>query len=710
MLSCAAVVGFCAEGAFAQAADASESKVAEIIVTAQKRSENIQNVPVSVTALNSAQLDKANVESVIDLKLVAPALNSVASNGIYLANSIRGVGSFGYGGGIESPVGLYVDGVYQASPFLFSVQLNSIAAVEVLKGPQGTLFGRNATGGLINIKTLDPSTKPTGNFSLGYGNYNTLSGNAYLAGGLTENLSADIAFVGKAQGDGFGKNITTGQDWNRLDHDFAVRSKWKWTPDADTSLTLVGDYFEGKGTAGGGVDWPGKLSGFVPGRIAPDLGYGTDVNKQIERQISGGGASLQIEHRFSGVMFKSTSAYRKSTYPLAQDIDFTPLPLATLTYRQGDRQISQEFQLTSDNKSKFKWTAGLFYFDAKSVVNTLVDLSGLAGVQLYFYDTVGTRSGAAYGQGTYEIAENTNFTVGARFTSEKRTETGASSPVVIVAINATIPQTYPDRSFTKNELTWRASLDHRFSSDVMGYISVNTGFKSGGFNSTLPGTSPYLNEKLTAYEAGLKTDLLDRHLRLNLAGFYYDYQNIQVQALQGSSLIILNGPSAKIYGLDADFTAALTDGLKFAGGVNWISPKFGNFANCPVSSPAGGVPVVAVGTSCNGNQVPMAAKFTFSGSLNYSKPVGDGHVDVGTNLYYNSGLYFESDNVLRQNRYAMLGASAKYTLGNGFSAEVWGKNLTNIRVAGYATTQTSGNAVVNYQDPRTYGVTLGYRF
>lgn len=690
--------------------DEATNQVGMIIVTAQRREENSQDVPVAVTAVSQQQLQVANITSVTDLPTVAPSLRSTASNGIYLANSIRGVGSFGYGAGVESPVALYVDGVYQAAPFSFSTQLNSVEAVEVLKGPQGTLFGRNATGGLINVRTRTP-TDTRGNIELGYGDHDTWTGRAYLSGGFSDSLAADISFFGESQGDGYGRNITTGKDWNRKNHNYTVRSKWHWSAGDSTEVTLSGDYFAGSGTSGGAVGVPGTFAG-LSGQVMPDLGYGADVDKQLVRSVDGGGLSLEVSHDFGGVTAKSITAWRRSTYNLEQDIDFTPAALALIEYDQDDRQFSQEFQLSSDDKGPFKWTAGLFYYDAKADVDFTVDLLGLAGIRLNFLDRITSESWAGYGQGTYAIGDSTNLTLGIRYTHERRGESNAYSDIDFGPGSGSIPApgVIPSRSFGEGEVTWRASIDHRFSPELMWYASFNTGFKSGGYNSTLPGAAPYRAETITAYETGFKSDILDRRLRLNVAGFYYDYKDIQVQTLQNNSLFVINGPKAKIYGLDADFTAVLADGLEFSGGATWLHNKFGDFPGCPVSSPAGGVPLNTVGTNCADNHVPMASDFSFSGALTYSTDLGDGKLTTSANLYYNNGYFFEADNVLKQGGFALLGGSVRYEFESGPFVSVWTKNLTDKRIAGFSTHTADGTAVVVWQDPRTFGVTAGFKF
>ena len=187
----------------AAAADDRSLVLEDIVVTAQRRSENLQNVPVSVAAVTSAQLAKAGAVSVLDLRVSVPTLNVVNTNG-YLSSSLRGIGSNGVGPGIESPVALYVDGVYIASQFASALSLNNIARVEVLKGPQGTLFGRNATGGLIQVLTRDPSDGPAREISLSYGNYQTIAAGAYLAQPFSESFAADLAIQYRYQGDGYG--------------------------------------------------------------------------------------------------------------------------------------------------------------------------------------------------------------------------------------------------------------------------------------------------------------------------------------------------------------------------------------------------------------------------------------------------------------------------------------------------------------------------
>ena len=702
-----------------QAAQAENSKdpnatLQEIVVTAQKRSENLQDVPIAVSAVNARQLEAAGVTNIVDLHVTVPTLNSASAVGQF-TSTIRGVGSFSFGPGIESPIALYIDGVYLASPQASALSLNNIDSIEVLKGPQGTLFGRNATGGLIQVTTAKPSSETHEKLSLSYGNYNTVEGSAYISGQIADGLAADFAFHGKTQGEGYGKNITTGSDTNKLYHDIALRSKWVWRGDT-TTVTLIGDYSNVRDNLNTFTNFPGKLSGFIPGRINPDLGYDTESNRETLHKGWSAGGSLRIEHDFAAVRLMSITAYRKQQYDFKEDLDFTAEDLEWLTQRQIDRQISQEVQLASLNPGRLQWTVGLFYFDMESnYPGFMLGRQNLDFTQIGINNNQKAQSEAAFGQATYEVLKDTHLTVGMRYTEEVRREVGAELNLTLFPpasfpspVPVTIPIAFPDRKIKFDKVTYRASLDHRFSDDVMAYVSYNKGFKAGGFNTINPGDPPFRPESLDAYEAGIKAELLDRRLRLNLAGFYYNYADMQVPKINVATLSIINGAKARIYGLDLDLTAVVNKSVTLTGGIGWIDPTFTNFPVCPVSSPTGGVP--EANGNCTGNQVPFASRFVGSLAGTYTRTLGAGQLEASGNVYYNSGLYYEPDNVLKQGPYTLVGASIKWTSDKGGSVGVFGKNLTDRRTISFAATQGGGNQTVSYAEPRTFGVVLGYEF
>ena len=715
LLSCTAMSALAGSAAYAQSsADVPEPQkgvVQDIIVTAQRRDERLQDVPVAVTAVNAEQLTNLGITSALDLRVAAPALNSTNASGVF-ASSIRGVGSFAFAPAVESPVALYIDGVYIAAPQSSEVALNNVENIEVLKGPQGTLFGRSATGGLIQITTATPTDQYKGDFSIGYGNFDSWTGKAYISGRIADGLAADFAFTGRHRGDGFGRNVTTSSSVGDVHHDISTRSKMVWTVDPATTVTLIGSYWDGRDTIGYPVPFPGKVSGFVPGRVGPDRGWDAESDVDFRKKGWTANGALKISHEFDAVRLLSITAYRKGQIQYSQDLDYSPFPVASLDLLQRDKQFSQELQLSSIGSGRLKWTAGLFYFHlASDYTPQTVDLSGVPGVNgaITFGGKETGRSYAGYGQATYELLDDTNLTLGGRYTRETRKDVDPSQIFTIPGVGSFPPSIAPTRSDTASRFTYRISLDHRFSDQILGYVSYNTGFKSGGFNAGNPSVAPYKPENLKAAELGLKTDLLDRHLRFNVSGFYYKYKNIQVQKIDLFSLFLTNGAAARIYGVDADFTTVLSDSFSFTGGFNWIDTKFEAFPGCPVSQPQGGVPLNPNG-DCAGNQLPFAAKFTGSVAANYTTKLAGGEFAASANVYYNSGYAFEPDNVTKQDRYAKLGASLKWKADNGLSLGVYGTNLTNRRTVALSTTQTSGNVAAVWAEPRQYGVTLGYSF
>lgn len=710
------------EGAAAQATPASAREDAkplasysggleEVVVTAQKRSENMQNVPIAVSAVSGSQLESIGVRALSDLNIAVPSLNVTNTYG-RLTLSLRGIGSSNVGPGAENPIALYIDGVYYASTTASLLSLNNIEHVEVLKGPQGTLFGRNATGGLIQVVTKDPTSTGSGSLALTYASYDTQIGSAYLAGGITDNLAANIAVYAKRQGEGWGVDRATGSQVDNVDHDISVRSKWVLTAMEQTKLTLIGDYETVRDTMLTSAIRGGSISPFVPGVIQPDLGNDNNNDFESVHSIDARGASLRWDQKVGELKFASISAYRSANTVYGGDIDGLPTPHSSFVWSQYDRQFTQELQLGSDISNRFKWTTGLYYYQGTTGLDPSIITLPYAGIHFdYPTSKESIESEAAYLQGTYEIFDATNLTLGGRYTREVRNE--YDEVIRIYAIGApisTATYTYvPPDSRNYYNFSYRASLDHRFSDQAMVYVSYNTGFKAGGFNLGAPGTPAYNPEKLNAAEIGLKTDLFDRHARFNVAAFYYTYDDIQVQSYTNVSIITVNGAKARSYGVDADMTAMLAPGLQLITGVTVDNPTFTSFPGCTDAAPQGGVALFP--GSCAGNRLPTATKVTFSAALDYAFAIAGGSLDLNGNAYYNGGYYTDVANVIRQPSYTKVGVSARWTApGGGFSVRAYGTNLTDKRVLTYGDSQGVGTQLVNYGEPRTYGLTVAYDF
>jgi iron complex outermembrane receptor protein len=714
ILSMLASCAFLADTSLAQSAAAGDVEntfqLKEITVTAQKRQENLQNVPIAVSVVSGSTLDKLGVSSTTDLSIAVPGLYMTDTFG-RLTMSLRGIGTNAVGPGIENPIALYIDGVYYGSSTASLLSLNSISQVEVLKGPQGTLFGRNATGGLIQVTTSEPTQTPGGYINVTQGNYDTSIVNALISGGVADNLAADFAVYAQHQGKGWGRDFVTGQHTYDVDHNVSVRSKWVYTPLNGTKLTFIADYEDVLDRLLLLAVKPGSISHFVPGVPQPDLGYNANDNYLPDHTIKSGGVSLRWDQGFDDFAFSSITAYRNASTAYGGDLDASPLNLVSFIFEQYDKQLTEELQLSSRSSGPLKWTTGLYYYYGTAGYDPgKIPLQYLGIEEDFPRANQRINSAAAYLQGSYAFTDETSLTLGGRFTHEKRNEYNTMLSIFPAGADpstgAIIP--VPPDSISSDKFTYRASLDHRFSSEALAYASISTGFKAGGFDLSSPGTPGFQPETLTAYETGLKTDLFDRRVRFNVAAFYSTYKNIQVTQYTKISIETVNGAGARTYGVDADVTAVLAPGLELTGGFTIDHATFTSFPGCGDAAPLGGVPLVA--GDCTGNQLVFAPQATVSTALDYTFDVGGGSLDLNGNVYYNSGYYTDLANVIHQDRFVKVGAFAKWAFGNHYSLGAYGANLTNERTITYGDSQGVGTQLVNYMAPRTYGVTFGYKF
>ncbi len=715
----------CAVGAFALpltavAADADTTgTLQEVVVTAQKRSERLQDVPLSVTAMSGNQLADAGITRFLDLGQAVPTLsigNAVGFSFVYL----RGIGSTGIGPGIELPVSFYLDGVYYAStvsPTFYDFA--NIDHIEVLKGPQGTLFGRNATGGLIQIVTKDPTQQFHMLGELTYGNYQTVNVKQFISSGIANNLAADLSINAGTQGQGWGRNLYTGDEVFKNNHDVTVRSKWVYTPTDVDKITFIGDYSNVNNSMNGQKLAPGTVSAPLgPNQVVPiEPAQGpydmyADTNPLFRNWNAG--ASLKVEHQFDSFNVTSLTAYRDSWTTLVWDIDFTPVPNLIGDLVDLENQISEELTFSSKAGEKLNWVAGLYTFHADGSYDPagVFSYDGLFGPFTYVapYARQVTESEAAFAQGTYEIVDATNLTVGARVTHENRDISGTEYGYTAGSTTPVLLSTTPPASLQFNKPTYRLALDHHFSPDVMSYVSFNTGFKSGGFNTQFASQPAFLPETVKAYEVGMKDDLLDRRLRLNVAAFDYEYNNIQIQKVGVANTGIINGATARIYGIDGDFDALFTENFKITGSLAYLHATFLDFTNAPFGSPGGGIPTYPGNAS--GNDIPKSPRFTANLTPDYRVPLANGssvHLD-GT-FEYNSGFYFEPDNELKQPSFVRINASVRWESANEhYYARLFANNLTNREVISYSSTLADGTRDITYEAPRLYGISVGYKF
>ena len=750
-LGCVLGIGIATLAARAHAQDTppaadSPGELQEIVVTSQRRSEKLQSVPLSVTAVNADTLAASGVRQTSDLQILTPGL--VWSTAISVPTPfIRGVGSRDNSAANENGVATYLDGIYYAAMPGGLLSLPNIQRVEVLKGPQGTLFGRNANGGLIQIITRDPPTTPSGKFSVSYGNYNTVTTSGYAGGPLSHGLSGDVSVYFNDQIDGWGRNLLNGAEVN-LAKDLALRSKLLWSNDDDTRILLAGDYDHRRSDIGNSLNiFPGATASDGKCSLAPfPAGYpgcarqpstrfrGSIYDSQSDLfgingnnggQAAGteqAGASLTIEHSLSFATLRSLSSYRRLNSSVYVDQEGGPLPVSEVIWHQYDRTVTQELQLASAAQSDISWLAGVFYMNRKAGYDpfhvfgyslglaSALDPVGRYGAPPGFgggfdvFSNVRVNSYAGYGQATVGLPYDTNLTGGIRYTSDLQQLDARQVDARGVQRAAADPK----KTFSK--ATYRLALDHHFTPATMAYASYNRGFKAGVFNTTNASGTVVNPETLDAFEVGEKADLLNRRLRLNMAAFHYNYKDLQLPIVVPGGTQTINAARAKINGLDVDLTALPLERLTLTlGGSFLFDAKYTSFPNGPslTASTAGNTQVA---TNLSGNRMIRAPKFAGNASLDYTVPTSRGNFGLNLSYYHNSGFFWTPDDHFEQPAYDLVNTEVRWDAPVApLTLRLWARNLLAQGYYNYVAPSVPGT-VASPGEPRTYGVTAEYSF
>jgi iron complex outermembrane recepter protein len=691
----------------------------EIVVTAQKREENLQDVPIAIQAFSGDMLDQAGIDNTDDIGIVTPGVQ-MSQSGAASAVFIRGIGNQDGSGGQEGAVGTYVDGVWYGSVTGSALSFNNIERIEVLKGPQGTLFGRNTTGGVINVVTKSPSHETSGNISVGYGNYETFRYGLYATTGITENLAADISLFGQDQGEGFGENIVDGSDVN-MREEINARTKWKYTGDvfAATFSAAVEDFSDDMGYARAVPPGSIALGGFLPLDDRQDIAHDGGSPEADNKNAT---LALTLDWSFDGFDLKSISAWKKDELDSFVDNDVGRLSVVNANIDFENEAITQEFQiLSNDSDSDITWIMGLFLLDQESYATYTITGPAVfpAGLNdLRFFGTIETQSIAGFGEVAWHMTDATRLTVGLRYTRDEREITGGNEAFLFTDGQPFNGQSLgvaptPKQEESWEEPTWRLVLDHQLTDDVMVYGSYNRGFRSGNYNTVAAAAPAFEPEILDAYEIGMKSDLLDQTLRLNLSAYYYEVSDLQFQTLQGVTTAIFNAAEAEIKGLDADVIWAATENLTFNMGVAYMDGEYTDFPNAQSNIPTGAggnLPTPAI-IDVTGNQVAGAPEWTANVGAQYMVMTDSGEYSVSVQGMHNGGFPWEPDGRLEQDSYTLLNLSVGWTSVD----EVWGVSLTgrNLLDEDYSVTTRSQTGINDFYaagKPLTYYVTLDYNF
>lgn len=741
-----------------QDSENASGKLDEIVVTAQKRSENLQKVPVAIAAFKGETLAKSGVDRIGDLGQVDPAIKFSTGAGAVVP-FLRGVGNpSGTAVGNEASVPIYIDDVYYTRLDHIYLELNNVERVEVLKGPQGTLFGRNASGGLVQIFTRDPMKGAALDASVGYANYDTISGKFYGAVPLGDRAAIDLSVSGLHQDDGWGRVIATGEKVNRVKF-ITARSKLVIEPTDTTRVRVIGYYGNirtsqflhntiFRGTTNATHPFYGPIVELSP----PDNFYDGAGTTEHYLTHEGWGGSIKIDQELAFADISSISAYRKSEESYLADGEMTYLNFLQYRLNASERQFTEELQLKSKAGSPFDWIVGGFYLYSKAgyvptaVTGDAIDAAGgVPGSELQLTGIQTIKSYSGYSQATFHVVpEGTNITLGLRYTSDHVKGHGTQliqiPGVGTFPAGATPAESFYDQSVVFNRLTYKVAVDHRFGSNLMGYVSFSRGYKSGTFNTLPLAAPPSRPEIVDAYEVGVKSDLLDRRVRLNLAVFQNNIKNPQVETIivNGNTAFIgfTNAESAKVRGAEFSAEALVADGLRFNLSGAYLDAKYTGFENapyliqptalpqngglCPGLTPelpqepaveGGNCPIVS--RDASGNRMAQVPKWRFNAGLDYDLDTSAGDFNFNMNISYTGNFFWQPDNILKEKAYTLVNGSVTYSpRGNeNLSVRVWGKNLTAEKYhAGELAVAGSGGNLAMTGAPRTYGAEIRYKF
>lgn len=680
----------------------------EIVVTATRRTERLQDIPVTVTAVTGSTISEAGITELRSLTQVVPAFTGSRNMGVSQPG-IRGVSSSGLSVGDESNVATYIDGIYQADPWSTFLELVEVERVEVLRGPQGTVFGRNATGGLINVITPDPSFKSRGRIAARLGRTrnkaNDLDVRSYLTGGLTDKVAMDFAGLYRENG-AYIKDLVRG---GHIGDERVVnlRSKLLFQPSEAAKIVVTGEYADQNSSRNASQPHHDNAAGRAfSGVIIPAGPWQASLNFKPIQNYERYNLALQTHFDLGGLGLETSTGYMHTDVLQYTDSDATNINLGSIYLPMSVETISQEVRLLSSSAGPLKWILGAYAFylngsmdaDIRTAPNPSVPLSLLA-----LRPEIKTTSFAGFAEGTYELTNSLFLTLGGRFTTEKREFQQEVNGNRLFA-----PSFVTKKTFDK--WTYRVAVRYNFAPDANVYASYGTGFKSGVFNAL--GTSPgAVNpETISAAEIGLKMDPLT-WLRTNLAIYHYDYKDLQVQARNSQNTVVLqNAANATIYGGELEVTAAATDDLNIRASAAYTHGEYDRFIGAQnfIPLPQGGNREVRGDVS--GNNIVRAPRYTFNLGFDWAQRLAGGKVQLAGNIFRSAKVYYDPLNLVFQKAYTLASGEISWTTpGETLRISLWAKNIINAKVAQQIRVGVFGNDLF-YEQPRRIGVGAEYRF
>jgi len=694
--------------AWADAAPPSD-ELQEVVVTAQKQSQNIQSVPISIVAISGADLAKSGVADVDDLQHLAPGLTiSDVGSGFVSYTYIRGGGTNQIDAGSDPSVAYYMDDVYIGGTAGLQFDLFDVDHVEVLKGPQGTLFGRNAASGAISITTAQPSSTFGGWLDADVGNYSAYT----LKGGVTGPLTSDDRWLyrvsfGVRYRDGFTENLTGGPDPGTT-RDYGGRAQIEYVGD-DFTFLLTADGLSARDGMTNQFLSTADKSGVLSNAAAAALPCCTGFYDQYYNLNGYEHQDMQnltgrLEWKTSIGKVTSITALRSNIYDRLQDQDSTIANAYYLGSHEEDETVSQEVRLAGNN-AQWHWIGGLYFYHGRVTDNWLIGTGPAFASPVLLGNatddsTIITNSYAAFGQGAYDFTDALSLTVGGRYSLDQKQDQRTVQSFLSEPFNV-------DPHASWGSFDPSASFNYKINPDVMAYVSYREGFKSGGFQTLLPATAqaantPFLPEHVKSYEAGVKSEWFDHRLLADIAVFRSDITNQQVsQVFSATNIVIDNAGKTRDDGVDLTLTAKPVHALTLDTSMTLQHARFLQYESA--------------GVSYAGNEQLRSPDFTGNVGAEYAFELPqEAGLTVRGEYSYSSEQFFDAANTkvlgAYQPGYGLANARVTYVPAHGdWTISLWGKNLgntdyyRNIALGGMTGIATPG-------DPRTFGASFNVKF
>lgn len=687
--------------------------VEDIVVTAQRREQRLQDVPLAVSAFSMESLEDGKVESLLNLDGKVPnvVLAPVGAYPFASAFYIRGLGYADVESSFEPSVGVELDGVYLSRNVGAVQDFFDIGGVTILRGPQGTLYGRNTIGGVVSVQSRRPSFDFGARAQATFGSNGRQELRAGVEGALIEDkLAGKFSFLTKTY-DGYIKNYD-GRDMGAQDVT-SMRGALLWTPTASFDATLIVDYTKDKGTG------TAFENASLPSMVLPGFGEPADtdgdpflshVGDDIFSDLEALGVTLNANWDLGPVKLTSITGYRKTDTEVLSDFDGTPTPFMTVHRDETHDQFSQELRLASNTDGPLTYVVGAYYMTQEYDIATgqfgTVFGSPTAGSTIYTQQKAD--SWAVFGQADYEVLPGLTVTAGGRYSKEEKTF-------------STQPLFYPNAETFEasfDDFSPKVGVSYKWSDTLMTYAQYSRGFRAGGFNGragSFLAVGPYDSETVDSYEVGVKSDLFNRRLRLNAAVFTSDYQDMQqsVQQLIPGTLInqtlVANVGAATISGFEAEATALLTDVFTISASVGYLDASYDEF----MADLGDGLGVI----DRTYLPMPYAPKWSNSVTFNYKDDFDFGRVTAQASVRHMTDMYTSfstlnatTDLTMRQSNTVVDGSLSLELPDGRWRVSLWGKNLTDELVIN--NTFGVGNLLASrvYQPPREIGVDLSLTF